>query len=401
MLFRSDQEGNALAGDYPYTGGERDGVISSENPDSWIISLRDGQQATITGLPVGTIYLAEELEESRDGYVVSPLEEEGSITESGRDPVVEFVNRKIQPSDPEHGTLTVTKAVTGTDERKAFTFTVRLRDGLGRPIPGEYRYDGARSGMISDGGKVMLGHGESITIYGLPANARYHVVEQEANKDSYVTTVTGDNGVIQPGGNSYIDFINHKEENPGNPDNPNPTDPDLPPSTPETPGNPGNSGGGGGGGGGGRDRDNPTQPGTEGPSQTNPDVPTQPDGTPVLPEGSESQPGGPEPEGQAAPETETPIVTELPDPNDPASPDTVILMEDGVPRAYKKVWDPEKEEFVYMLDEDVPLAGRNMPKTGDPTRTNMWLILMILSLLGAGISWIGGRRRKDEDDRLL
>lgn len=395
-----DQEGNALAGEYPYTGSEHDGVISGEDPDSWIISLKDGQQATITGLPVGTIYLAEELEESRDGYVVSPLEEEGSITESGRDPVVEFVNRKIQPSDPEHGTLTVTKAVTGTDERKAFTFTVRLRDGLGRPIPGEYRYDGARSGMISDGGKVMLGHGESITIYGLPANARYHVVEQEANKDSYVTTVTGDNGVIQPGGNSYIDFINHKEENPGNPDNPNPTDPDLPPSTPETPGNPGNSGGGGGGGGG-RDRDNPTQPGTEGLSQTNPDVPTQPDGTPVLPEGSESQPGGPEPEGQAAPETETPIVTELPDPNDPASPDTVILMEDGVPRAYKKVWDPEKEEFVYMLDEDVPLAGRNMPKTGDPTRTNMWLILMILSLLGAGISWIGGRRRKDEDDRLL
>lgn len=396
-----DQEGNALAGEYPYTGSEHDGVISGEDPDSWIISLRDGQQATITGLPVGTIYLAEELEESRDGYVVSPLEEEGSIMESDRDPVVEFVNRKIQPSDPEHGTLTVTKAVTGTDERKAFTFTVRLRDGLGRPIPGEYRYDGARSGMISDGGKVMLGHGESITIYGLPANARYHVVEQEANKDSYVTTVTGDNGVIQPGGNSYIDFINHKEENPGNPDNPNPTDPDLSPSTPETPGNPGNPGGGGGGGGGGRDRDNPTQPGTEGPSQTNPDVPTQPDGTPVLPEGSESQPGGPEPEGQAAPETETPIVTELPDPNDPASPDTVILMEDGVPRAYKKVWDPEKEEFVYMLDEDVPLAGRNMPKTGDPTRTNMWLILMILSLLGAGISWIGGRRRKDEDDRLL
>ena len=396
-----DQEGNALAGEYPYTGSEHDGVISGEDPDSWIISLKDGQQATITDLPVGTIYLAEELEESRDGYVVSPLEEEGSITESGRDPVVEFVNRKIQPSDPEHGTLTVTKAVTGTDERKEFTFTVRLRDGLGRPIPGEYRYDGARSGMISDGGKVVLGHGESITIYGLPANARYHVVEQEANKDSYVTTVTGDKGVIQPGGNSYIDFINHKEENPGNPDNPNPTDPDLPPSTPETPGNPGNPGGGGGGGGGGRDRDNPTQPGTEGPSQTNPDVPTQPDGTPVLPEGSESQPGGPEPEGQAAPETETPIVTELPDPNDPASPDTVILMEDGVPRAYKKVWDPEKEEFVYMLDEDVPLAGRNMPKTGDPTRTNMWLILMILSLLGAGISWIGGRRRKDEDDRLL
>lgn len=396
-----DQEGNALAGEYPYTGSEHDGVISGEDPDSWIISLKDGQQATITDLPVGTIYLAEELEESRDGYVVSPLEEEGSITESGRDPVVEFVNRKIQPSDPEHGTLTVTKAVTGTDERKEFTFTVRLRDGLGRPIPGEYRYDGARSGMISDGGKVVLGHGESITIYGLPANARYHVVEQEANKDSYVTTVTGDNGVIQPGGNSYIDFINHKEENPGNPDNPNPTDPDLPPSTPETPGNPGNPGGGGGGGGGGRDRDNPPQPGTEGPSQTNPDVPTQPDGTPVLPEGSESQPGGPEPEGQAAPETETPIVTELPDPNDPASPDAVILMEDGVPRAYKKVWDPEKEEFVYMLDEDVPLAGRNMPKTGDPTRTNMWLILMILSLLGAGISWIGGRRRKDEDDRLL
>lgn len=52
----------------------------------------------------------------------------------------------------------------------------------------------------------------------------------------------------------------------------------------------------------------------------------------------------------------------LPDPNDPDSPDEIIIEEDGVPKVYKKVWDPEQEEYVYILDEDVPLV--TSPRTG-------------------------------------
>ena len=33
-----------------------------------------------------------------------------------------------------------------------------------------------------------------------------------------------------------------------------------------------------------------------------------------------------------------------------------------MPKVYKKVWDPEQEEYVYILDEDVPLV--TSPRTG-------------------------------------
>ena len=68
--------------------------------------------------------------------------------------------------------------------------------------------------------------------------------------------------------------------------------------------------------------------------------------------------------------------TELPDPNDPDSPDEVTIIEDGVPKTYEKVWDDEEEEWVYIDEDYVPLV----PATGDPF--SVWPCVAVLSAAG-------------------
>lgn len=73
--------------------------------------------------------------------------------------------------------------------------------------------------------------------------------------------------------------------------------------------------------------------------------------------------------------TEPPVPVErpdprdqLPDPNDPESPDTVVIMDGDVPLTFIKVWNPETEEYEYIPDEDVPLGtlpGEPSPQTGE------------------------------------
>ena len=73
---------------------------------------------------------------------------------------------------------------------------------------------------------------------------------------------------------------------------------------------------------------------------------------------------------------------DLPDPNDPDSPDEIIIEEDGVPKVYKKVWDPEQEEYVYILDEDVPLV--TSPRTGVTGNGSSAALPAAAAVLGLG-----------------
>ena len=92
------------------------------------------------------------------------------------------------------------------------------------------------------------------------------------------------------------------------------------------------------------------------------------------------------------------LTTILPDPNDPNSPDVITIWENDVPRTYRKVWDPEKEEWVYILDEDTPLANMDAtPPTGDPSLTGLWALLNGLSLTGVAAVLTGFRRKKKDD----
>ena len=136
----------------------------------------------------------------------------------------------------------------------------------------------------------------------------------------------------------------------------------------------------------------PTEPGTR---PTEPETrPTEPGTRPTEPETTPGRTAPTPPPETTAPVTETATPPEetappsetLPDPNDPNSPDTVTIVENGVPKTYRKVWDPEKQEFVYILDEEVPL-DRMLPKTGDTTRGSaagvLWIVMWVaVAVLG-------------------
>ncbi len=127
--------------------------------------------------------------------------------------------------------------------------------------------------------------------------------------------------------------------------------------------------------------------------------PTSPDPGPNPGGGRDHDPDpDPEPELIPEPEPEPELPTELPDPNDPDSPDKITIMEDGVPKTYVKVWDPRIDEWVYIPEEDVPLWG--FPLTGDNSHLGLWLILSGASFAGILFLWTGrdkeiSRKKKD------
>ena len=125
------------------------------------------------------------------------------------------------------------------------------------------------------------------------------------------------------------------------------------PETPEQPDPPGD-----GGGGGGHDPD-PTPPPVE------PEIPEEPE-----------------------------LPTELPDPNDPDSPDRITILEDGVPRTYVKVWDPDILQWIYIPEEEVPLWG-SVPATGDESGHGFWMVLAAAAVCGAVSLKLTPQKKKD------
>ncbi len=130
------------------------------------------------------------------------------------------------------------------------------------------------------------------------------------------------------------------------------------------------------------------------------DPPKDPEDPPKDPENPPETPENPPETPENPPETpENPgYPTELPDPNDPNSPDEITIWEDGVPKSYVKVWDPENEEYIYILDEDVPLWNQT-PQTGDESRTVLFAVLTLGALCGIAVlsaipRWKNGIKRR-------
>lgn len=78
---------------------------------------------------------------------------------------------------------------------------------------------------------------------------------------------------------------------------------------------------------------------------------------------------------------EIPVMEEVPEAVTIDSPDTVIILDEKVPQAYVKTQDPVTEDYVYIPEEDVPLASIGTPQTGDATG-NHWMMLFMMSLGG-------------------
>lgn len=119
-------------------------------------------------------------------------------------------------------------------------------------------------------------------------------------------------------------------------------------------------------------------------------------------------------EGPSISRDET-IRPELPDPNDPDSPDYVVIEENGVPMGYIKIEDPDNPgQYVYALEEDVdnsdtPLDERpdipteediengdvplvESPKTGASGVNALLAVAVMLCLAGAAMVCTGKKK---------
>ena len=435
----TDAEGQPLTDSYPYTAASSGGTITSGGT----ISLKGGESATITGLPVGTKYTV--TENKADGWETAPANgASGEIIEETPGSA-SFTNTKtaVPPEEPKTGRLTVSKIVAGVgvteeDCARDFTFTLLLKDAEGEGLSGSYPYTVSESGaaghaadteqkFISSGDTFTLRHNQSITISELPEGAQFEVTEMAVD-GWHVTRQDGRvASVITVDENALATFTNVKETPPGTPppenpppenpppenpppvtpppenpppenpppENPPPKDPEDPVTPPKDPDDPTEPP---------EDPDEPKEPPTDPPED--PEQPTEtPEEPPEIPEPPEEPPEPPvetpeEPQEEQPEEPQEEYPTELPDPNDPDSPDVITILEEGVPKTYKKIWDPETEEWMYILDDEIPLANMDFPletpATGDDSRTGLWLLLNGLSFSGlAAIFLTKLRRNKD------
>ena len=126
----------------------------------------------------------------------------GTIT-NGSSESVTFTNSRSQHL------LTVKKVLAGNtiDPDAVFNFTVTLRDNNNQPVDGvtysELTFERGEA-------KFTLGNGDSRTISSIPDGYRYEVVEDDADKNGYVTTVTEGSATGTFDGDKSVTFTNTK-----------------------------------------------------------------------------------------------------------------------------------------------------------------------------------------------
>ena len=319
-------------------------AVTGPNGYSETVYITGEGSRTLADLIPGEYQVAEK----RDGidiqdYTVS-VEGEGSVTVAAGSAESVTVVNTYTPEDPATGSLRIKKTVTGSGGSRTmdFAFVVTLKKADGSALEGAYSYTGSKNGTLSSGQSVKLKHNEFVKISGLPAGTQYVVAE--SGHEGYTVTSFGEVGTIEGGGECEAVFNNDRSKDP-------PEEPEDPPKKPEEP---------------------PKEP--EDPPKKPEDPPKEPEDPPKEPEDSPKTPEDPSEEPKNPPDSPT----EFPDPNDPDSPDTITIWEDGVPKTYIKIWDPEKAEWVYIPENEVPL----IPMTEDSANPALWKMMCLSSLAG-------------------
>ena len=206
----SDTSISDTYGDMSFTGGKA------------TFTLKHGEQKTATGLPAGISYTVTETEANKEGYVTTL----GNGTASGKieddnTAMAAFTNTKDV-----FQSLTVEKTVGGADgdKKKAWEFTIELKNADGAALSDDFYYKGESIEGVDQppddmltfdsAGKatIRLKHGQKITIEGIPVNATYTVTETEAGEDGYTTNPAEGKhtGTIEAGTDATASFTNSK-----------------------------------------------------------------------------------------------------------------------------------------------------------------------------------------------
>ncbi len=179
------------------------------------VKLKHGQALTINDIPENTNYEISETDANTGRYVTyTNGETSGTITNVEGDGIT-FYNKKPSLVD-----LSLSKIVSGQrgDKNKDWNFTIKFTADKNVKFPAQFNYTGTKSGTLTVSkvsekpdvyeGTVTLKHNDTITINGIPENTRYEIVEKEANKDRYITTVDGEEtGTLQETG-TKVTFTN-------------------------------------------------------------------------------------------------------------------------------------------------------------------------------------------------
>ncbi len=196
---------------------------------TWTLTARDGGDEGDVTLEVRVNRNAakhwEYPDEPGEGEDDRILNQAGVTVGNDDEVLTEIIPNPLKPV----GDLLVTKIVEGElgDKNKVFHFTVTLSD---KSINGLYGDMDFHDGVA----EFTLRHGESARAVGLPDGVAYEVTEQEADKDGYRTTYTGETGEIVADETAEADFVNRRDPLPPPPDET--TTPTTTPTNPSTPG---------------------------------------------------------------------------------------------------------------------------------------------------------------------
>ena len=200
-LIFNNEEVESLANKYSVVSSSIDGVespnidyidITKDEDGNYKanISLKHGQKITIKNLPYGTNYEVIEKEANENNYVTTSKNAKGVLKDE--EAFVEFENSNYLKSD-----FTLSKEVLGAlgDKEKDWTFEIKLTPKEGSPFAQSYSFVGSKTGSIEfmdnhDGsytGTITLKHNESITIKDILEDTKYEIVEQDADKNGYIT----------------------------------------------------------------------------------------------------------------------------------------------------------------------------------------------------------------------
>ncbi len=192
------------------------------------VSLSHGQTATVQGLPDGTFYTV--TEEPAEGFEAERDKASGAVGLAGAQAA--FVNRALPPDEPDPvlGSLSIAKTVAGAatddDRARAFSFSLSLLDGEGRPLAGSFpatMADGSAS-EVSHGSTFALAHGQRVTVGGLPQGTRYAVTEEET--EGFEAVSVGQEGVVPGDAEASATFVNvRKPQDPEPGPGPEPEEP--------------------------------------------------------------------------------------------------------------------------------------------------------------------------------
>ncbi|MGE7114035.1 DUF7601 domain-containing protein [Lysinibacillus sp. NPDC047702] len=187
----------------------RDGVKTTIKSGDSII-LKHGEAITFPKLLEGLSYTVTQESYQDGGYTTDPESRvySGAI-EKNKVTELKYVNNRTI-----HGQLLIDNTVTGSgsNKNKDFEYTVTFT-GEGSDKSYSYTKSDDTTGTIESGQKIVLKHGEAITVHNLPVGLTYTIQQIDYTNEEYTTTpedfiITGS---IEEGKTAEAHYINNRE----------------------------------------------------------------------------------------------------------------------------------------------------------------------------------------------